>query len=381
MTVEEAVKKLAIRDTKKGTALNRLAGYESGAEDPSRPILSRMSKQYRRPLLTFYLPKPPQKGDRGADFRTLAADALSPATSAVLDSLIRDMHERQSMVRAVLEDEEETNPLPFVGSRSVADGPSAVGDSLRELLDFRLADYRAQRGADAAFSFLRNRAENAGIFVLLKGDLGSYHTAIELEVFRGFTISDVIAPFIVINDRDTRAAWAFTLLHEMVHLILGQTGVSGQRAENEIEGFCNDVAGEFLLPGDEAREIGLREIGDLDDIAERMSEFANSRNLSRTMVAYRAFRVGTIGQSQYRELSERFREQWFQLRAAQRAPRRSKDGGPNYYVVRRHRLGERITSLVSRMMAGGKLSTSRAARILGVRPTQVQAILSGSGPS
>ena len=31
---EEATKKLAIRDTKKTTALDRLAGYESGAEDP-----------------------------------------------------------------------------------------------------------------------------------------------------------------------------------------------------------------------------------------------------------------------------------------------------------------------------------------------------------
>ena len=381
MTVEEAVKKLAIRDTNKASAEYRLLGYESGQEDPSRPLLLRMSKQYRRPLLTFYLSKPPRKGDRGADFRTLAADALSPATSALLDALIRDMRARQSMVRSVLEDEDETKPLPFVGSRKIADGQSAVLESLRALLSFELADYRAQKGADDAFKFLRNRAEREGIFVLLKGDLGSHHTAIELEGFRGFSIADNIAPFIVINDRDTRAAWAFTLLHEMVHLILGQTGVSGQLAENDIERFCDDVAGEFLLPGDEAGEIGLHDIGDLDDIAERISEFANNRNLSRTMVAYRAYRAGTIGLTQYRELSGRFREQWLQLRAAQRAQRQPEDGGPNYYVVRRHRLGEGITSLVSRMMVGGELSTSRAARILDVRPTQVQAILSGSGPS
>ena len=75
---EEATKKLAIRDTKKTTALERLAGYESGAEDPSRSLLLKMSKQYRRPLLTFYLPKPPLKGDRGWIF------ALCPGTPILL---------------------------------------------------------------------------------------------------------------------------------------------------------------------------------------------------------------------------------------------------------------------------------------------------------
>ena len=217
--------------------------------------------------------------------------------------------------------------------------------------------------------------------MLLKGDLGSHHTAIELEVFRGFSIADEIAPFLVINNRDSRAAWTFTLLHEMVHLILGQTGVSGQHADNEIERFCDDVAGEFLLPVHEAGDIGLHNIADRDDMAERIGDCANGRNLGRTMVAYTAFRAGAMGQTPYRELSGRFCEQWLQLRAAQRAQRQPEDGGPNYYVVRRHRLGEGLTSFVSRLMASGELSTSRAARILDVRPTQVQAILSSGRPS
>ena len=376
---EEATKKLAIRDTKKATALERLAGYESGAEDPSRSLLLKMSKQYRRPLLTFYLPKPPLKGDRGVDFRTLPGDAYSLG-DALLDTLLREMRARQSMVRAVLEDEDEAVPLPFVGSHTIADGQPAVLDSLRTLLNIQLAEYRAQRGADAAFNLLRTRAEREGIFVLLKGDLGSYHTAIELEIFRGFSIADNIAPFIVINDRDAHAAWTFTLLHEMVHLILGQTGVSGQKAENETERFCDDIASEFLLPDHEAEGIGLQHVREIDDIAERITEFADGRRLSRTMVAYRAYRADVIGQAQYQELSGKFREERLHQRTVQRTQRQPLDSGPDYYVVRRHRLGGGLTSFVSRMMAGGELSTSRAARILDVRSTQVQAILAGSGP-
>jgi Zn-dependent peptidase ImmA (M78 family) len=82
---------------------------------------------------------------------------------------------------------------------------------------------------------------------LLAGNLGSHHSAIPVSAFRGFAIADPIAPFIVINDGDAKAAWSFTLLHELVHLWLGATGVSGGVPEMQIERFCNEVAGAFLL--------------------------------------------------------------------------------------------------------------------------------------
>ena len=375
LTPEAAVKKLSIRDTRKANALDRLAGYESGAEDPSRPLLLRMSKQYRRPLVAFYLPKPPPMGYRGADFRTLSVDAPLTETDAILDALLRNIRARQSMVRVLLEDEEETIPLHFVGSRTMADGRAEVLDALRTLLKVRLAEYRSQQNASRAFDLMRHRAEEEGIFVLLKSDLGSHHTAIENEFFRGFSISDKIAPFIVINEQDARSAWTFTLLHEIVHLILGHTGVSGRQAENETERFCDDVAGDFLLPEPEIAELDLQGAKKIGAIAERITEFAGSRKLSRTMAAYRAHKAGAIAQEQFQELSVKFREEWRQESVARRAQRQSQEGGPNYYLVRQHRLGRGLTSLVGRMVAAGELSTSKAARILDVRPTQVQPIL------
>ena len=378
LTPEEAVKKLSIRDTKKASAVERLAGYESGAEDPSRPVLVKMSKQYRRPLVTFYLPKAPAKGYRGADFRTLPVGTHSPVMDAVLDALIRDIESRQGLVRAILADHDEISPLYFVGSRKISDGHDAVLNSLREILNVQLADYRSQRSPEAAFAFIRDRAERAGIFVILKGDLGSYHTAIDLEAFRGFSIADDLAPFIVINDRDARTAWTFTLLHEMVHLILGQTGVSGRWSENETERFCDDVAGNYLLPDNEADQIGLMNVSDFANTAQLITEFANKNHLSRTMVAYKAYRAGTIGPERYRELSNVFRQQWLQQRAAQNEQREPMSSGPDYYTVRRHRLGRGLTSFVNQMIEGGELSTTKAAKILGVRPSQVQPVLAAS---
>src|SRR3546814_17037769 len=63
-----------------------------------------------------------------------------------------------------------------------------------------------------------------------------------IDAFRGFALADPIAPFVVINDRDAKTAWSFTLLHEVAHLWIGATGVSGGHFEGSTEQFCNDVA-------------------------------------------------------------------------------------------------------------------------------------------
>ena len=279
------------------------------------------------------------------------------------------------MVRAVLEDEDEAEPLPFVGSHRIEDGPAAVLVSLRSLLGLDSKDYRAEPNADAGFRLLRESAEEAGIFVLLKGDLGNYVTAIDTSIFRGFSIADKVAPFVVINDQDARSAWSFTLLHETVHLLLGQTGVSGRYIHNDVERFCDDVAGDFLLHARELDGFTVENNRDFQTASERVSAVANEFKVSRTMVAYKAYRALLIDQEIYEQLSAAYRQQWRDGRARARARQRRQEGGPSYYTVRRHRLGGRIIDLVRRMMSTDSLSTSKAARILDAKPRQVQPLL------
>jgi len=371
---EDAIQKLGIREARSVPPLDRLAALESGEVEPTRPMLVKMAKVYRRPLVTFYMSRPPRIGDRGEDFRTLPADHAAEA-DVILDALLRDVRARQSMVRAVLEDEEENTPFPFIGSKEVGDGFGDVAQSIRESLEFALGEYRRFHADDEAFAFLRNKAEAAGIFVLLVGNLGSYHTAIDLETFRGFAISDDIAPFIVINDQDAKAAWSFTLLHELAHLWLGQTGVSGASAERRIERFCNDVAGELLVPGDELGELRAAIRRGLDVTAEAIGVFAGDRNVSRSMVAYKLFRADLIDHQTWQELSNLFRQQWLNNRAAARERARDADGGPNYYVVRRHRVGAALIDLVRRMTANGALTTTKAGKVLGVKPKNVELLI------
>ena len=374
LTREDAVRKLGIRDARGVAATDRLKALEAGETEPTRPLLVKMAKQYRRPLLTFYLRSPPREADRGADFRSLPGERPA-AGEALLDALLRDVRARQNMVRCLLEEEEETQPVPFVGARTIADGPAAAVQSLQELLGVDCRDYRARTNSRDAFAMLRGRAEAAGVFVMLKGDLGSHHTAIEVETFRGFAMADDIAPFVVINDRDSQPAWSFTLLHELTHLLLGQTGVSGFRAEGRTERFCNDVAGAFLLPMTELEQLHIDPSAGLDAAAEAVSSFAKPRHLSRSMVAYTALRAGLLGQETYAELAKRFRSQWHRMRAARRAQANEREGSPTYYVVRRHRVGNAMIDFVRRMLVAKALTTSKAATVLGVSPGNVKTLI------
>lgn len=377
LTPEEAVKKIGLKDARGVPALDRLDALESGGDEPTRPMLVKMAKHYRRPLLAFYMSAPPRKGDRGEDFRTLPDD-YSSAADALLDVLIRDVRARQGMVRAVLEDEDEAEPVSFVGSMKMSEGTSAVLASLQKTLGVNISEFRSKTSAGDAFAFLRSAVESAGVFVLLIGNLGSHHTTISLETFRGFALADQVAPFVVVNDQDARSAWSFTLLHELVHLLLGQTGVSGELAEKRVERFCNDVAGEFLLPREELGQLFVDDTTRIEIAQARISDFASDRNLSRSMVAYKLYRSGGINRETWVRLGTAFREQWLQARADRRDRAREADGGPNYYVVRRHRVGTALIGLVQRMVAGGALTTSKAGKVLGVKPRNVSTLIDAS---
>ena len=374
LTLEEASKKLGINQARGVSAVDRLAALESGNDDPTRPLLTKMAKQYRRPLLTFYMSAPPRKGDRGQDFRTLPED-YSDTDEALLDALIRNVKARQGMVRALLEDEEDTKPLPFVGSMRMRQGASVVLSSIREIIQIDIAEFRAEASASDAFTLLRNRVEAAGIFVLLIGNLGSYHTAIDLEVFRGFALADDIAPFVIINDQDAHSAWSFTLLHELAHIWLGQTGVSGLRAEISVEKFCNDIASEFLLPNSELEQLDVDNATDSESVQRQVSEFATNRNLSASMVTYKLYRMGTIDFESWKLLSESFRRMWIAQRNERRIKAREQESRVPYYPVRRHRIGKALLEVVSAMMRAGAITTSKAGKVLGVKAQNVQTLI------
>ena len=248
LSLEAAVKKLGIRDAWGVAAIDRLAALENGEVPPTRAMLSKMATKYHRPLLTFYLAQPPRRGDWGKDFRA-PMTGRSHQDEAVLSALVRNVQARQGLLReAMLDEDDDLAPLSFVASATTDTPVTQVVASIRDTLGLPLEDLRATRNPDDAFRLLRSHAEQAGIFVLVLGNLGSHHTDLGVEIFRGFALADDFAPFVVVNPKDSAVARCFTLLHELAHLWVGEPGISGGDPMDPVEVFCNRVASGFLLP-------------------------------------------------------------------------------------------------------------------------------------
>lgn len=376
---EEAAAKLGLKSTARATAAEKVLQAETGERPVSQGMLEKAAATYRRPLVTFYLPQPPARGERGEDFRTVAG-AASPREDAMLDTLIRDLRVRQQLVREVLLNDEDTRTLEFVASCCMSDGAKKVASRIRATLGVTTAEQKKAKDPATLFTLLRTAAEKAGIFVLLLGDLGSHHSDIGEDLFRGFALADDVAPFVVINDNDATAARSFTLMHELAHIWIGATGVSGPlrgTPANAVERFCNEVAGEFLLPPEALEKVAAPKTVNfgLDPALSLTDDIARTWNVSQGVVTYRFLLNGWISDQVATEMFRAFADRWRAERQRARETRDPDETGPGYYIVRRSRLGSGLLDTVRRALQGEVLTHTKAARILGVAPTAVDQLL------
>lgn len=346
-------------------ALERLQAIEQGVEEPTRNHLLAMAKRYHRPILTFYLAEPPTPAERTHDFRRTPNHGGGP--EAILEALVRDMRARQGLIRAALEESDEAETLPFIGTLPNVEEVHDLAANIVSVWKLDIAQFRAAKSVDDAFKSLRESVERSGVFVILQGNLGHHTTDISASVFRGFTLVDPVVPFIVINETDARSAWSFTLLHELGHLLMGQSGISGYDSDEVVEKLCDEAAALILLGEESTKEVRIGPDVSFDDAVRAVSFFADSRRVSRKMVAYNLLAAGTINVTAYARMSIRFDED--RLKEAQSRPKSG--GGGDYFVTRRHRIGPGLIRVVDRLVATGNLTSTKAGHVLGVQPTAV----------
>jgi Zn-dependent peptidase ImmA (M78 family) len=145
------------------------------------------------------------------------------------------------------------------------------------------------RGNHAAFAMWRERIESLGVLVLqAKG--------IDVEEMRGLALVHRFAPAILINSRDAVSARLFTLLHEFVHLMIGESAITGGEIfDSDIhagtEKFCNQVAASTLIPADDLLNW-LSSVGHVN--GEAVSTLSRRYNVSQPVIALRLSEMNRI---------------------------------------------------------------------------------------
>lgn len=344
----------------------RLSRWEERIEQPTFNELKSIAKAYRRPVLTFFLPIQPLTVPRLEDFRTFGDHSLVEF-SPELAAFIRQIDALQQEVKDLLK-EEGAEPLAFVGSIEPDTPPPSIAQTLREILNFPFEEQERINVRAPLFNILRNKAEEAGVFILRKADLGSHHTKISLDEFRGLTFADEIAPFIIVNPDDAESALLFSLIHELTHLCLGDSGISNdnilspsdqQRKEREV--LCNSVAAEFLVPTDKLIEELQYELS--HDISDTIDFLARKFKVSRVVTGRRLLEIGHISTEVYWDLYNEWRMTW-----TDRRHRYSEsDEGPGYYILTKSKLGSRLLRTIFNATFDGRLSYGDASNLLNVK--------------
>ena len=210
---EDAGLTIAEASSELGVSEERLLAFESGHANPTHGQLAKMEKTYQHSRLMFYMGHIPAPGP-DAEFREPPMEC-SPRQAGLIRGLLRQVYVMQIRVNSLLEDEAWEGRY---NDRDDREPITAIGN-----LD------------DTDFDSLRQRAENHGVFVILKGNLADKFMAIgqraiekktwvDPAVFQGYAIPDDTAPFIIINVHLDKKDYLAVLKNGINQILSGQPG-------------------------------------------------------------------------------------------------------------------------------------------------------------
>lgn len=360
-----------IASAKANTSVDKLQQWESGISQPTIKQAQTLAKTYKRPFALFFLPEIPRDFQPLQDFRKSGSKALT--TSSIF--IIREIQQKQAWISDTYADNEEIK-LAFVGRFTINDKPETVAQDILKTLNIHPASYKSE----SPIKEWINAAETKGILVSRTSFI---HSRLKLDSneLQGFAISDSYAPFIFVNSEDWNAPQLFTLLHELAHIWIAETGISNdvepeiknKEKFHPVELFCNEVAANALMPKEIVSNLGTQ----IYQNSREVFKTAKLLGVSSFALIVRALNLGLISISEYQMLKKQadieFAE-FLKREAEKKEKQKEKDkpGGPNYFLLQLNRNGRLFTQTVLDAFRGGAIEPTLASNLLNVQINKFQ---------
>ncbi len=340
---------------------SRLIAWHLGKSRPTLSEAESLAHALHIPFGFLFLSRPPSLEIPVPDLRTLGGPSRHELSSEFVDVLY-DSLRKQEWYRSYLEDERAA-PLPFIGRFSTDSSVEAIAAEI----DHTLAISREVRQrANTWGDFLNDlilRAEAVGVLVLTSSVVANNtHRRLSVEEFRGFVISDDLAPLIFLNGADAKSARIFTVAHELAHLWIGQSGISNpdyrKRAREHahpIERLCDRVAAQALVPKTDFL-VGWDSRASL---GTNITQLTRHFRVSRIVILRRAYELERVTDSEYRDYFNKTRP------LGERA--KGQGGGGDFYKNLLVRNSRRFARTLVEAVLQRRISDQTAARLLNVQ--------------
>lgn len=291
-TVEEVAKKL-------GTSVRVVREIEEGKRDTTFRQLRVLSSAFKVPVAAFLLPKP-RKEVWPKDYRMI------PGKEGIFDKktiiAIRRAKGLQEAARELLENIGES-PEPKIIPAQIKKSPVILAKKYREILGLSVEKQIEFDNAHTMFNYLREQLENLNIF--------TFQFSMPIEDARGFALTDEYPAVIVVNSKDIIEARIFTLLHELAHVLLGESVIDKPSilfpAPINVEKWCNEFASSFLLPKEQAIQEFSRHRSSLTD-TKTLGRLSSKYKVSKQMLLYNMSKYGFISKKVYEEIKNTYRQ-------------------------------------------------------------------------
>jgi Zn-dependent peptidase ImmA (M78 family)/DNA-binding XRE family transcriptional regulator len=358
-TVEQAAQRLRVKP-------ERLAAWEEGSARPTVKQLRRLGTMYGRPLAVFYLPEPPRGPQPVRDHRRIwgeEPEGISPTLRKEID--IAD--DRRKLALELLSLQGEAPPR-FRLETELNENADAVAARFRRTLGISLDEQLGWQERYAGFNAWRDAIEEVGALVLQMTD-------VPVVEARGFSLAERPLPAVVANIKDSPRARSFTLIHELTHVALRESGVCTLDDAERVEVFCNRVAGAVLVPAEALRaERIMEEHGPEPDWAERdIDALARRFSVSREVVLRRLLILGRTDQAFYQRKREEFREEYREAEERRKLEERRPQPIPRDLIAVA-RTGQFLSLLVLSSYAHGRITASDVADYFGIRIKHLAAV-------